>query len=54
LGFRVSVDSGSQAVNELYGIRADEVETVTRTPDTTDITGGENYIYLPIVMRNAP
>jgi uncharacterized repeat protein (TIGR01451 family) len=54
LGFRVSIDSGSQVVNEFYGIRADGVETVMGTPVTTDIVGGEKYIYLPLVMRNAP
>jgi len=51
--FAVTVDSGSQVVNDQYAVSSAEGVSAVGKPVTTTITiaGGDNIIYLPIVMK---
>lgn len=52
--FRVTVGSGSEVVNEQYAVTCAEGVTAVGAPVVTRIAGGGgNWIYLPLVLRNA-
>lgn len=49
--FEVTVGSGSQVVNEEYGVRSAEGATAHGDPLITPIAGGVPDIHMPIIMR---
>jgi uncharacterized repeat protein (TIGR01451 family) len=52
--FRVTVGSGREVVNEQYAVTCAEGVTAVGAPVVTRIAGGGgNWIYLPLVLRNA-
>jgi uncharacterized repeat protein (TIGR01451 family) len=53
LGFRVTVGSGEEVVNEQYAVTCGEGVVAVGAPLTTGIAHDEKWIYLPMVMRNA-
>jgi uncharacterized repeat protein (TIGR01451 family) len=52
-GFRVTIDSGRQVVNDQYGVRCAEGVTALGTPLTTQVSGG-GWVYLPLALRSWP
>jgi uncharacterized repeat protein (TIGR01451 family) len=53
-GFHVTVGGGSEVVNDRYAVQCAEGVVAKGEPVVTRITGGRSWIYLPLVMRNAP
>jgi hypothetical protein len=54
LGFRVTVGGGKEVINEQYAVRCAEGVVGVGAPLVTRISGGGNWIYLPVVLRNYP
>jgi hypothetical protein len=55
LQFRVLVEAGWSVWNRLYSISSEEGARTIGVPVRTEITGETiGWIYLPLVLRNAP
>jgi uncharacterized repeat protein (TIGR01451 family) len=52
-GFRVTVDSGSQVVNDQYVVECAEGVVGVGEPVITSITKSGYPVYLPLVLRNS-
>jgi uncharacterized repeat protein (TIGR01451 family) len=50
--FQVTVGSGSQVVNDKYGVTCAEGVSAFGPPVVTRIAGGGGNVYLPLVLRN--
>lgn len=51
-GFQVTVESGSQVVNDQFAVTSAEGTIGIGAPVITSISRGGNDIYLPIVLKN--
>lgn len=51
-GFQVTVESGSQVINDQYAVTSAEGTIGIGAPVITSISRGGNDIYLPIVLKN--
>jgi uncharacterized repeat protein (TIGR01451 family) len=54
LQFRVMVEGGWSVVNRFYSVSSAEGSRAVGVPVRTGITGGVGWIYLPMVLKNAP
>jgi uncharacterized repeat protein (TIGR01451 family) len=49
--FQVTVDGGSEIINERYGVTCDEGVIAMGVPVVTTVSGGGGSVYLPLVLR---
>jgi hypothetical protein len=49
----VTVDGTSEVLNEQYAVKCAEGVIDVGVPLVTQVTSGGNWIYLPVIMKNA-